>query len=311
MNNYKIGDRIIMTKDYDFAKIGMIGTIRGYDENYAIEFDEGFPDGHHCCRLIKSRRGHWVAKDCFELYHEDKIEVGDKVEFTRTIGNIKKGFKGIVRGKIIDLSLFDVVLTDCGSCSDRGEIWCVPRSSIRLIEKHTKPIKQQNWNISIIPDGDKTTLSLTVDGEKNEYTVKRYEEDTYSIEAAVRALMDKAFKKETIEKKPVAKTQDLYLKLNNHQIFNDKIFNRIGFPVSWCDKYGEPLRVGDVIEMERGNFICKKFVVYNDLYNFVKGLIQLCNTKTGEIQTWKVKKIKDYSMAKIGDKVGDTEVVSE
>ena len=122
MNKYKIGDRIIMTKDYDFAKIGMIGTIRGYKENYAIEFDEGFLDGHHCCGLIKSRRGHWVAEDCFELYHEDKIEVGDKVELIHSVGSYKKGFKGIVQEITINSWWYDLTIkiTDCGSYPYKG-----------------------------------------------------------------------------------------------------------------------------------------------------------------------------------------------
>ena len=305
MNKYQNGDRIIMTKSVCYAKKNMIGTIRGFDMNYAIEFDKDFVGGHDCSGLVKSKRGHWVTEDSFELYHEDNIEVGDKVELIYSVGSYKKGFKGIVQESFICSlwSDFNIKITDCGSYPYEGYICIVSRSDIRLVEKHIKAVEPHDWNISITPNGDKTTLLLTVDGEKKEYTVKRYEEDTYSIEAAVRALVDKVFKKETIEKKP-----DLYLKRDG--LSGD--CGKIGSLIYWCDKLGNPLYVGDVVKIfsNQTTHTYQRYITNFESANLINGIVSYCDDKTGEIKTWTVEKIKDYSMVQIGDRIGNIKVIS-
>ncbi len=270
MNKYQNGDRVIMTKSVCYAKKNMIGTIRGFDMNYAIEFDKDFEGSHNCSGLVKSNRGQWVIEDCFEPYFDnDTIELEDIIP-------------------VWFAPIYDIL-------TDNEHKYTVIKPRTKRVEKQDKK-KPQDWNVSIIPDGDKTTLSLTVNGEQKEYTVKRYEKDTYSIEAAVKALVEKAFK------------LDLYLSLGESENYG-----KIGTPTGYHDKDGKPLFVGDVVAIyDPDSFeIAHEYVVYRNLKTFIMGIAWHCNDNTGKISYWTVEKIKDYSMAKIGDKIGNVEVISE
>lgn len=54
---FKIGDRVVLTKDFCGAKAGMTGTIKG---DRVVEFDNDFNDGHSCNGLTNPKRGHYI-----------------------------------------------------------------------------------------------------------------------------------------------------------------------------------------------------------------------------------------------------------
>lgn len=58
---FKIGDRVVLKKDYCDAKAGMKGVIKGRDEyRCAVEFDNDFDGGHGCAGLTNPDRGHYI-----------------------------------------------------------------------------------------------------------------------------------------------------------------------------------------------------------------------------------------------------------
>lgn len=58
---FKIGDRVVLKKDYCDAKAGMKGVIKGCDEyRCAVEFDNDFDGGHGCAGLTNPDRGHYI-----------------------------------------------------------------------------------------------------------------------------------------------------------------------------------------------------------------------------------------------------------
>ena len=72
MGEYKVGDRVVFTKNYASGpSCGMAGVIvytGGIGAEYAVEFDDEFFGGHNC--LGRGRCGHcwWCSK--YELDHE-------------------------------------------------------------------------------------------------------------------------------------------------------------------------------------------------------------------------------------------------
>ena len=58
---FKIGDRVVLKKDYCGARAGMKGVIKGCDEcRCAVEFDNDFDGGHGCAGLTNPDRGHYI-----------------------------------------------------------------------------------------------------------------------------------------------------------------------------------------------------------------------------------------------------------
>lgn len=58
---FKIGDRVVLKKDYCDAKAGMKGIIKGCEEyRCAVEFDNDFDGGHGCAGLTNPDRGHYI-----------------------------------------------------------------------------------------------------------------------------------------------------------------------------------------------------------------------------------------------------------
>jgi hypothetical protein len=80
--DYKVGDRVVIIKNFDVAYKGFAGKIVSNDEDdvrfYGIEFD-AFMDGHNCDRKARDGFGYYVDVDYFELeeqplVHTIKIE---------------------------------------------------------------------------------------------------------------------------------------------------------------------------------------------------------------------------------------------
>lgn len=74
---FKIGDRVRVIKNNDFAIVGMVGTIKyqnmGY-EVHGVEFDTAFQGGHSCRGYVKEGHGQWVDSECLELIKKPKTE---------------------------------------------------------------------------------------------------------------------------------------------------------------------------------------------------------------------------------------------
>lgn len=91
-----------------------------------------------------------------------------------------------------------------------------------------------------------------------------------------------------------------------------------GTPTKFKDKNGEPLFVGDVVDVFNplGHCVGDSIVVESALSyadgkvkQFVRGIEIACNDKTGKIKGWKVEKVKSYKDCKAGDVVHDTKYV--
>ena len=79
---FKVGDRVRIIKDYDYAKKGMVGTIavihkpETYSEKtIGVKFDKKFYVGHSLAGRCEHGYGHWVHPDCIELICDNKIVI--------------------------------------------------------------------------------------------------------------------------------------------------------------------------------------------------------------------------------------------
>lgn len=79
---FKVGDRVRVIKDCDFAKKGMVGTIavvnkpESYSEKtIGIKFDKKFYGGHSLGRRCEHGFGHWVYSDRIEIISDNKIVI--------------------------------------------------------------------------------------------------------------------------------------------------------------------------------------------------------------------------------------------
>lgn len=92
MSKFKVGDRVVMTKDRDSAQKGMKGTIVATMEcgDWGVRFDEKFDGGHDLRGKCETGYGHWIAPDEMEIFEEPKFEVGQiyRVGETSESGNI-------------------------------------------------------------------------------------------------------------------------------------------------------------------------------------------------------------------------------
>jgi hypothetical protein len=82
---FEIGQRVEMVKDCCHAKVGMRGTIIGYDtpvHDYQVKFDKKFPGGHSCNGKCKDGYGHHVDERHIKLIdtvYTTKYKPGDEV----------------------------------------------------------------------------------------------------------------------------------------------------------------------------------------------------------------------------------------
>lgn len=73
----KVGDRVRVIKDSDFAKKGMVGTIAAIRDvkDVGVKFDKKFYGGHSISGRCEFGFGHWVYPDCIELISDNKIVI--------------------------------------------------------------------------------------------------------------------------------------------------------------------------------------------------------------------------------------------
>ena len=79
---FKVGDRVKVIKDYDYAKKGMVGTIAVINnpescsgKTIGVKFDKHFFGGHTLSSMCERGYGHWVYPDCVELINDNKIVI--------------------------------------------------------------------------------------------------------------------------------------------------------------------------------------------------------------------------------------------
>lgn len=81
----------------------------------------------------------------------------------------------------------------------------------------------------------------------------------------------------------------------------------VGTPTKMKDQFGNQLYVGDVVYVE-GGIYSEEFVCENEEKQFVMGIACDCKNN-GEIDGWKVAKIKDYRDVKLGENYGRFSVI--
>lgn len=97
--DFKVGDRVKLTGDYDNARVGMIGTVKGFGrvtENIAVEFYEEFKGGHDCKGKTKPKRGHWIDPEYLKLFKEE-FKVGDRIQVIEDCDFAKIGMTGVIK----------------------------------------------------------------------------------------------------------------------------------------------------------------------------------------------------------------------
>lgn len=74
---FKVGDRVRVIKDFDFAKKGMVGTIAVVSDEkiVGVKFDKKFYGGHILGGRCEHGYGLWVFPDCIELISGNKIVI--------------------------------------------------------------------------------------------------------------------------------------------------------------------------------------------------------------------------------------------
>lgn len=79
MVNFKIGDRVEVIKPFCNAKVGDIGTIKGFHGKscIAVEFDRESKSFHDCNDLTKPKHGHYMWEEHIKLCESnyEKIEI--------------------------------------------------------------------------------------------------------------------------------------------------------------------------------------------------------------------------------------------
>ncbi len=127
------------------------------------------------------------------------MNIGDRMVMIHDFADVKKGSTGIIV-KIDKTSWstptciveFDKPFTGGHTCSGlvpSGRGYYVPVSSIKILDD------DKNWNIIIMPDGDKTIAKFIRNGNCiKEVFVNRYFKDTYNTETAVKEVLNKLFK---------------------------------------------------------------------------------------------------------------------
>lgn len=68
---FKVGDRVVLTEDYGYAKEGMQGVIKRIGEvyggkNIGVEFDNAFDGAHSCNGCADPRRGQYIASEALK-----------------------------------------------------------------------------------------------------------------------------------------------------------------------------------------------------------------------------------------------------
>jgi hypothetical protein len=72
--DYKVKDRVVITKNFEEARKGFAGKIVCIDEDgfYGIEFD-AYMDGHSCDRNARDGFGYYVDGEYFELEEQPTV----------------------------------------------------------------------------------------------------------------------------------------------------------------------------------------------------------------------------------------------
>lgn len=95
MTKWKIGDRVVCTKDHPDANhdivVGSSGTVCAISgRRVGVRWDEPIERGHECIfnNKVGCERGHgwWVDRSCLELEQDDDADFGfDEDEFIKLV----------------------------------------------------------------------------------------------------------------------------------------------------------------------------------------------------------------------------------
>lgn len=68
-DGFQIGDRVVVIRDRDFAKVGMAGEIVAIDDDgqLGVCFDESFGGGHGLDGCCPVGHGHWLRAEEIQL----------------------------------------------------------------------------------------------------------------------------------------------------------------------------------------------------------------------------------------------------
>lgn len=92
----------------------------------------------------------------------------------------------------------------------------------------------------------------------------------------------------------------VYMSVGDHKVHSE-YYGTVGTKTDLIDVAGAPLYVGDIVVGENNykNFVC--FDTYDNSF-FCMGLK---SDPKNSIDEWKIKKLQDHSLLKVGDKIND------
>ena len=101
MDKFKVGDKVVLTKNEDYAKAGMIGTIieeKRSSDRLGIKFDKKFYGGHDCFGQCGDGYGHYVSGEYVKLVSANS-SIHIYTDGITTTAILKDGKKAIRTGQ--------------------------------------------------------------------------------------------------------------------------------------------------------------------------------------------------------------------
>ena len=181
--------------------------------------------------------------------------------------------------KIVTISYADSDETYNIAEDDVG-FWFSGKVMIPVTLENTQPL----YEIHIISDGVKTTATYIEKGEvKQTAETRKHPDDKFDMKVGAETVLKRLFEK----KMPY---------LCGGSVF----YGTVGTYTNYKDKNGRNLFVGDIVKIKskKTSYTNEQYVVLNDGEQFVMGIKDSCDEKTGTIKDWEVELICPYNQIK-------------
>ena len=290
---FNIGDMVCLVEDFAGFKAGSVGTV--------IETD-CYPNPksvlYHLDMMKGGRIGGVFGRRLRPASTEDvigsksKFKIGDKVRANKysdehyTITNFRSGWTGTV----VDVGKFDWTdenRDDIKVKGTDGEIYSVYSKYFDLIESPTSS------ELHITVNGNETIAVYKHDGKTEKAVAKCSPEDKFDFKVGAKIALER------LGVLPAEIVKTTKVKLVHTSDNSD--YGVCGTPTKYKDAHGNPLAVGDQVELYSENiYYGTTVIVKNESRKFVMGIQVNCDEDTGKTGSWTMIKVKDWRDIKIG-----------
>lgn len=238
-NTFKIGDRVRVVKDCDYAKVGMVGNIivenNGISKkSVGVKFDESFLGGHGCAGQCEYGYGHWVhPEDLQPISRSQKVVItaDDKSTFAKLYDG-----REVIKSAEAKCSPKDEFNFETGAklAFDRLFDHAAPKYKVGDIVRILKDLKPERYTSPYGGWDNVVDSMMELAGKEAEIT-KAFDDGTYHIKGSFYNWVDTMFESLVDEPKDEPK------------YYNGKIVC-IKRPFYFC------YRVGHIYEVKNGQF---------------------------------------------------------